>query len=55
VVHQDDLTVGEYKDLMMDKIEDLPERRFNACGKLRRRRSRLPRLIIRKSTRNHFR
>jgi hypothetical protein len=34
VAHQDDLTAEEYKDLMMDGIEDLPENRFNALQEI---------------------
>jgi transposase InsO family protein len=34
VAHQDDLIAEEYKDLMMDGIEDLPENRFNALQEI---------------------
>jgi hypothetical protein len=34
VVHQDDLMTEEYKDLMMDGIEDVPEDRFNALREI---------------------
>jgi hypothetical protein len=35
-LHQGDLTVGEYKDFMLDRIDDIPENRLDALREIER-------------------